>query len=238
MHQLVGYHRPGSLADAAALLDRPNHMALAGGTTISHDGGGHPVELVDLQSLGLRGISATGSRVDIGATATLQDVVDSDLVPALIRDAARADEPSTLRSLATVGGSVGAPNGESMLLAALLVHEATVAFADERSAPLEQVLGAGLSQGDLIVSVSVASGGATAMAATGRTPQDVPIVAAVGRLGPDGTRLAVCGVGPTPQLFTDESLGQLDPPGDFRGTAAYRRHLTEVLTARVLGELS
>ena len=76
------------------------------------------------------------------------------------------------------------------------------------------------------------------MAATGRTPQDVPIVAAVGRVGPDGTRLAVCGVGPAPQLVTEVSLGQLDPAGDFRGTAAYRMHLTEVLTARVLGELS
>ena len=76
------------------------------------------------------------------------------------------------------------------------------------------------------------------MAATGRTPHDVPIVAVVGRVGPDGTRLAVCGVGPVPQLVTEGSLGQLDPPGDFRGTPAYRKHLTEVLTARVLGELS
>lgn len=240
MHQLVGYHRPKSIADAAGLLDHPNRMALAGGTTISHDGGGNPVELVDLQSLGLSGISANGSQVEIGATATLQALVDSDLIPDLIRDAAKADQPSTLRGLATVGGSVGAASGESVLVAALLVHEATVAFADERSVRLEEVLADGLSQGDLIVSISVSPEGATAMAATGRTPQDVPIVAAVGRAGAgaDGTLLAVCGVGPTPQLVTEASLGQLDPPGDFRGTAAYRMHLAEVLTARVLEELS
>ncbi|MDH4277998.1 MAG: FAD binding domain-containing protein [Acidimicrobiia bacterium] len=238
MHQFVGYHRPKSIADAAGLLERPNRMALAGGTTISHDGGGTPIELVDLQSLGLSGISANGSQVEIGATATLQALVDSDLIPDLIRDTAKAEQPSTLRGLATVGGSVGAADGESVLVAALLVHEATVAFADERSVPLEEVLADGLSHGDLIVSVSVATGGATAMAATGRTPRDVPIVAAVGRIGPDGTRLAVCGVGPVPQLVTEVSLGQLDPPGDFRGSAAYRMHLAEVLTARVLGELS
>ena len=238
MHQLVGYHRPESIADAIGLLDRPNRMALAGGTTISHDGGGNPVELVDLQSLGLGGISAIGSRVEIGATATLQALVDNDLVPDLIRGAAKADQPSTLRGLATVGGSVGAADGESVLVAALLVHEATVAFADERSVPLEEVLAVGLSQGDLIVSVSVAPEGATAMAATGRTPQDVPIVAVVGRVGPQSTLLSVCGVGPAPQLITEDSLGQLDPPSDFRGTAAYRTHLAEVLTARVLGELS
>ena len=238
MHQLVGYHRPTSIADAVGLLERPNRMALAGGTTIFHDGGGNPVELVDLQSLGLSGISATGSHVEIGATATLQALVDSDLVPNLIRNAAKADQPSTLRGLATVGGSVGAADGESVLVAALLVHEATVVFADERSVALEEVLADGLSPGDLIVRFSVVPGGATAMAATGRTPRDVPIVAAAGRVGPHGTRLALCGVGPVPQLVTEVSLGQLDPPGDFRGTAAYRMHLAEVLTARVLGELS
>lgn len=238
MHQLVGYHRPKSIADAVGLLDHPNRMALAGGTTISHDGGGNPVELVDLQSLDLNGISANGPHVDIGATATLQAVVENELIPDLIRNAAKADQPSTLRGLATVGGSVAAADGESLLLAALLVHEATVAFADERSVPLEKLLAQELSQGDLIVSVSVAPGGVTAMAVTGRTPQDVPIVAAVGRAGPNGTLLAVCGVGPAPQLVSEASLRQLDPPGDFRGTAVYRKHLAEVLTARVLGELS
>ena len=238
MHQLVGYHRPKSIADAADLLDGPNRLALAGGTTISHQGDGNPVELVDLQSLGLSGISINGSEVEIGATATLQALVDSDLIPDVVRNGAKADQPSTLRGLATVGGSVGAADGESLLLAGLLVHEATVAFADERSVPLEEVLADGLSQGDLIVSVSVATGGVTAMAATGRTPRDVPIVAAVGRVGANGLRLAVCGVGPTPQLVTEASLGQLDPPGDFRGTGAYRAHLAEVLTNRVLGELS
>ena len=238
MHRLVGYHRPESIADAVVLLDDPNRLALAGGTTIRHDGGGDPVELVDLQALGLSGISVNGSHVEIGATATLQALVESDFVPELIRGAAKADQPSTLRSLATLGGSVGAADGESVLVAALLVHEATVNFADERSVPLDEVLTNGLSNSDLIVSISVVSGGATAMAATGRTPQDVPIVAAVGRLGPDGMRLAICGVGPTPQLVEETSLGALDPPGDFRGTADYRKHLAEVLTARVLGELS
>ena len=238
MHQLVGYHRPRSIADATGLLDGPNRMALAGGTTIRHDGGANPVELVDLQALGLSAISAHGSHVEVGATATLQALVDSNLIPDLIRGAAKADQPSTLRALATVGGSIGAADGESVLVAALLVHEATVNFADERSVPLDEVLADGLSQRDLIVSVSVAAGGATAMAGTGRTPRDVPIVAVVGRHGPDGTRLAVCGVGTRPELVDGTSLGQLDPPSDFRGTTDYRKHLAEVLTARVLGELA
>ena len=238
MHQLVGYHRPTSIAEATALLEGPNRMALAGGTTFVHDGGGHPVEVVDLQALDLGRISADGSRIVIGATATLQALVDSDLVPDVVRDAAKADQPSTLRTLATVGGSVGSAQSESLLVAALLVHETSVNFADERSTPLHEVLANGLSQGDLIVSVSVATGGATAMAVTGRTPQDVPIVAVVGRRNEGGTRLAICGVGTTPQLVEEGSLGHLEPPGDFRGSAAYRKTLAEVLISRVVGELS
>lgn len=238
MHQLVGYHRPTSIADATGLLDGAYRIALAGGTTIIHDGGGDPVEVVDLQALGLSGIVTSGPQVEIGATTTLQALVDNGDVPALIRDAAKADQPSTLRSLATVGGSIGAADGESVLVAALLVHEAFVSFADDRSVSLEDVLASGLSHGDLIVGVSVAASGVTALAATARTPQDVPIVAAVGRKTDDGTRLALCGVGPKPQLVTEASLGQLDPPSDFRGTADYRKHLAEVLIARVLGELS
>lgn len=238
MHQLVGYHRPKSIAEATALLDGPNRMALAGGTTIAHDGGGNPVELVDLQALGLGTISANGSLIEIGATVTLQALMDNDLVPQLVRDAAKADQPSTLRTLATVGGSVGAADSESLLVAALLVHEAAVNFASQRSAPLHEVLSGGLSQGDLILSVSIATGGATAMAVTGRTPHDVPIVAVVGRNSDAGTLLALCGVGATPQLVTEESLSQLEPPGDFRGSAEYRKRLAEVLTGRVLGELS
>ncbi len=60
MHQLVGYHRPKSIADATGLLNGPDRLALAGGTTIRHDGGGNPVELIDLQALGLGGISTSG----------------------------------------------------------------------------------------------------------------------------------------------------------------------------------
>ncbi len=238
MHQLVGYHRPTSIAEATGLLNGPNRMALAGGTTFVHHGGGHPVEVVDLQALGLGNISANGSRIQIGATATLQTLVDSDLVPDLVRDAAKADQPSTLRTLATVGGSVGAAESESLLVAALLVHDAIVNFADDRSEPLQEFLANGLSHGDLILSITVATGGATAMAATARTPHDVPIVAVVGRRSDNSTRLAICGVAATPQLVEDGSLGQLEPPGDFRGSAEYRKRLAEVLIARVLEELS
>ena len=238
MHQLVGYHRPESIAEAITLLGTPHRMAIAGGTTIRHDGGAAPVEVVDLQALGLSTIELTGAQVELGATATLQALVDSELVPELIRRTARAEQPSTLRTLATVGGAIGAAESDSVLLAALLVHHASVELAGGWTGPLQTVLHGGPPPGDLIVGVTVAAGGVTAMAATGRTPADRPIVAALARSDDDGIHLALCGVAPTPELVDPTELDHLEPPGDFRGSAGYRRHLASVLSSRVLEELS
>lgn len=238
MHQLVGYRRPESIAEAITLLGAPHRMALAGGTMIRHDGGGAPVELVDLQALGLDTIGQAGAQVRLGATATLQALADSELVPDLIRWAARAELPSTLRTLATVGGTIGAAESDSVLLAALLVHDASVELAGGSTGRLQTVLHGGPPQGDLIVGVTVAAGGATAMAATGRTPADRPIVAALARSDDNGVNLALCGVAPTPELVDPTKLDHLEPPGDFRGSARYRRHLASVLSSRVLEELS
>ena len=240
MHQLAGYHRPESIAEAITLLGEPHRMALAGGTTIRHDGGASPVELVDLQALGLDGIEHADHGVRLGATTTLQALTDSDLVPELIRNPARAEQPSTLRSLATLGGTIGAAESDSVLLAALLVHGASVELADGREEPLPELLHDGVPGGDLIVGVTVALGGATAIAATGRTPADRPIVAALARTvaETDGLSLALCGVASTPELVDPTRLDRLEPPGDFRGTPGYRRHLAQVLTSRVVEELS
>jgi CO/xanthine dehydrogenase FAD-binding subunit len=238
MHQLVGYHRPTAVAEAVRLLAEPNRIVLAGGTTLRHDGGAEPVEVVDLQALGLDSIEADGPLVHVGATVTLQALVDNDAVPDLVRRTARAELPSTLRSLATVGGTIGSAESDSLLLAALLVHDATVHFADEGSALLGNVLDARLGATDLIVGVTVQAVGATAIAVTARTPADRPIVAAVGRADDRSVRLALCGIAVTPRLVDPAEVDALEPPGDFRGSPEYRRHLARALSARVLEELT
>ena len=80
----------------------------------------------------------------------------------------------------------------------------------------------------------------TAVARTGRTPADVPIVAAYGRRTTDGfVAMALTGVAEHPVLVDvfDPTAG-LDPAGDFRGSREYRLHLARTLTARVMAELS
>jgi CO/xanthine dehydrogenase FAD-binding subunit len=238
MHRIETYHRPTSVADAVGLLAAPDRLALGGGTTVRHDGGARPTEIVDLQALGLDHIALDGEVVRIEAMVTLQDIAGSDIVPDLIRSAARSELPSTLRTLATVGGTIGAAWADSLLLTVLLAHDTTVDFADGRSEPLSAVVSNGVAAGELILAVDAQTSGKTAVARTGRTPSDDPVVAAAARTTDDGIRLALCGVGRTPELVDIGDLDRLEPPGDFRGSSEYRRHLAAVLSARVIEELS
>lgn len=243
MYDVVGYHRPTSLPDALRLLAADGRVALAGGVHLRHDRSGHRVDLVDLQAAGLAGIEVSADRATLGATTRLQDLVDDERLPELVRSAARAEQPSTLRTLATVGGAVATAPDDSLLLAALVVHDATVRLAShdggENVVGLGDHLTSGGTGGELIVAVTIELGGTAAMSTTGRTPRDRPIVGVVGRrVDGAGVVLAACGVGPVPVRFDAGDVASLPSFDDHRATATYRRHLADVLTGRVLEELA
>lgn len=246
MYHVVGYHRPASLAEAVRLLAADGRVALAGGVHIHHDGGAAPAEVVDLQAVGLDTVDVDGPTATLGAMVRLQTLVDDERIPTIVREAALVEQPSALRTLATVGGTIAAASGDSLLLAALLVHEGVVRLATaddgERTVPLGDLLATGIRHGDVIMAVTLQIGGSGAIARTGRTPRDVPIVGAVGRRFADSTddqpTLALCGIGGIPVLVEPGGVGSIQPIDDHRATASYRRHLAEVLCARVLAELA
>ena len=244
MPLVAAYHRPSTLDEALSLLSSPQRAALAGGTTLNADREPSRLEAVDLQALGLDQVAATGGgQVRLGATATLDALRRCELLPGSLRQLARAEQPSTLRTLATVGGLVARASAGSVLLAALLAHEAQVEVAGGRNAgpaprSLAELLAGGLSPGSLITAVDVDPSGSTAVAGTGRTPADVPIVAAYGRRTEGFVAMALTGVADHPVLVDvhDPTAG-LEPAGDFRGSRQYRLHLAGTLTARVMQEL-
>lgn len=237
------YWRPVTLGDALALLRRPGAVPVGGGTKVSAAPGTVRIEIVDLQALGLDQVTLSPGAVSVGACATLQQVVDNDAVPAVVRDAARLEEPSTIRSAATIGGCVAAVRWDSELLAALLACDAVVTLVGldgEQRKGLDELLSdrAQLS-GRIISHVVMAADGVAHSARAGRTTADRPIVAAVARRAHDGVRLALSGVAGRPVLCgagndTTSWLGRLDPPGDFRGSSAYRHALAGTLARRVL----
>ena len=238
MPLVAAYFRPDSLDEALSLLAGPHRIVLGGGTTINSDRQRSDVEVVDLQALGLDSIESSETELRIGATATLADVAGSDQVPDGLCAIARRESPSTLRTLATIGGLIASAHPDSVLLAALLVHGASVDLAGSEAMPLASVLAQGVPSQAIITAVRLDPTGVLCHAATGRTPADVPIVAAVARAGAGGISLALTGVAATPiTVDPDDPVGGLAPPGDFRGSSGYRVELAGVLAARALGGL-
>jgi CO/xanthine dehydrogenase FAD-binding subunit len=108
------YNRPDSLEAALALLSRPEleTLPLAGGTTLTSGTPG-PVAVVDLQALGLATFQIQGNSLHLGATLTLQTLLDrlpeASLVGVGLIDglhkAILHEATYNLRSAATVAGT-------------------------------------------------------------------------------------------------------------------------------------
>ena len=100
---------------------------LAGGTDDLRLGGAaEGKDLIDLNGLGMDTIEVRGDKLYIGARCTLQDLVESDLVPEFIREAARFCSSFARRNAATVGGNLGLRRDDSYLAAALTAADAVL----------------------------------------------------------------------------------------------------------------
>ena len=241
MPRTLAYHRPSTIAEALDLLGN-GCIPLAGGTVLNADDDPTPVSMVDLQALSLSDIATNDDELRLGAMATLHDLASDHQLPSGVSEAARAELPSTLRTLATVGGTVAVRNADSVLLAALLVHEAAVEVVGPGGSAittLPHLLSEGIPEGNLITAVRIAIGGESVRRSTARTPADQPIVSATARQTREGMILvAVTGVADYPVLVDPENptMG-LNPSGDFRGSRDYRCRLAEILTARAVADV-
>jgi CO/xanthine dehydrogenase FAD-binding subunit len=232
------YHRAKSIEEALRL------QARAGIKTVLLPGYDATVdesvdEVVDLQAVPLKGISISGDWLTVEGLVTLQTLVDREDLPEWLRQLAREEEPSTLRNMRTIASVIEDASPESLLLTALIAADAKVmvqSLAGMMRAFLLDVLVGNVT--GFPVSLTLALDGAVAFAKVGRTPADKPIVAAVARRGADGgLRLALCGVADTPILVSPDALDGLSPAGDFRGSSAYRKQMTAVLSQRVLSQV-
>jgi len=226
---ITTYHRPKTLDEALTLLSQPNRTPLGGGTLISHSKA-DSVEAVDLQSLSLDTIKKQGNALEIGATVTLQQLLESEYCPQAWKPALRLEAPLNIRNAATVPGTLVACDGRSTLATVMLALDAKLEIKSiskfelmemetESRPPRPEVTSLGLGEflplrldqirGKLITSISVPLNVKLAFDYVSRTPADKPIVCvALAQWNSGRTRLAVGGYGKSPMLAMDGTEAQ------------------------------
>jgi probable selenate reductase FAD-binding subunit len=243
---ITEYFRPTTIEEALALIARPDALPLGGGTLLSQSSV-RPCAVVDLQALGLDRIHKAGEKLEIGATARLQLLLESPHLPAALKQALELEAPLNLRNQASLAGCLVSCDGRSPLATALLALDAQVIFAGEvQKASLGELLPirSTLFPKRLITRIDLPLNTRLAFQTVARTPADRPIVCAALAQWPSGrTRLALGGWGSAPLLAMDgnepgdveaAARNAFHEAGDGWAPAEYRSEVAGVLAKRCL----
>jgi CO/xanthine dehydrogenase FAD-binding subunit len=211
------YFRPTTLEEALKLISQPDTFPLGGGTVLNQQKEAC-FSVVDLQALGLNKIHRVGEKLAIGATVTLQQLLESPHTPEALRSALRLEAPLNLRNMATVAGALVSCDGRSPFAAVMLALDAKVTVVSGQSSvgseqssvsslgdilPLRQEL----LRGKLITHIEIPLNVKLAYEQVARTPADKPLVCAALAQWPSGrTRLVIGGWGASPSVAMDGKL--------------------------------
>jgi CO/xanthine dehydrogenase FAD-binding subunit len=245
---ITTYHRPQTLDEAIALLSQPNTVPLGGGTLLSRPTV-DPVSVVDLQALSLNRIHKKGNNLEIGATVTLQQLIESEHCPAALKSALKLEAPLNLRNSATVAGTLVAADGRSTFACALLALDSKIDIryskTDSRVSNIGEFLP--LRPRGLITQIVIPLNANFAFDYVARTPSDKPIVcAALTHWSTGRARLAVGGWGKSPTLAMDGTEAEgietaaknaCHEAADDFGSAEYRMDVASTLAKRCLEAL-
>ena len=259
------YHRAKSLKQAAELFaEADDGLFLAGGQTLIptlKQRLAAPSDVIDLSGLKeLTGIEAGKDAVTVGAFTNHADVAASPdvqkTIPALAKLAGMIGDPQ-VRNMGTLGGSIANNDPAADYPAALLGLGATV-VTDKREIAADDfftdLFETALEEGEIIKAVRFP---APARAAYAKFPNPVSRYALAGVFIADfgdAVRVAVTGIKSCvfrlPEMekalakdFSVASVAKIkisedDVNDDIHASAHYRAHLTGVMAARAVAEIT
>jgi carbon-monoxide dehydrogenase medium subunit len=259
----VEYAKPTSVEDAIRLLgEHDGARPLAGGQTLTNvmkARAAAPDVLIDLNGLDeLRAISDGAEGLELGAMATLSDVIRSAEVASarpIVAEVAAQIADVQVRNRGTVGGNICSndPTNHLPPLVAALGATMTIRGGDgDRTVGADEfflgVYMTAVGTGEILTKVTVpsADGSQDGFASVPIGRDGTCIVNAAATVKDGEARIALGCVAATPVLLTTaadaESVQQavreaaLDPPSDVHASGEYRRHLAEVVAARAVEE--
>jgi CO/xanthine dehydrogenase FAD-binding subunit len=245
---ITEYHRPATLAAAVELMNGKHGkvVPLAGGTILRRKIE-TPFAVMDLQDLPIHKVEQQGSELHIGAGVTLQQMVDTAQIPAVLRQACLEEASYNLRQMGTVGGCAAGAGGRSTLLAVLLAMNAKlILLPGEEKVALGNILPlrAEMLAGKLITTIVVDLSAAVSYQRVCKTPADQPLVGVAVCRWPSGrTRASVFGFGtvpalamdgPTPAGLADAAKNACAGASDAQTEADYRTAMAGILAKRCL----
>ncbi len=255
------YHKPATLADAAALLGKAEDGKLmAGGQTLIptlKQRLARPTDLIDLAAVAeLKGIKEDGGALVIGAMARHADVAASDVVRRIIpglADLADNIGDAQVRNRGTIGGSIANSDPAADYPAAVVALNATVHTVGRTIAADAFFTGmfeTALEDGEIITAVRFPRTEKAAYAKFRNPASRYAVVGAfVARTG--GTvRVAITGAAPSVFRWTEAeaalsanwSVAAIDGlsvkadglNADIHASADYRANLVKVMTKRAV----
>jgi CO/xanthine dehydrogenase FAD-binding subunit len=249
---ILEYHRPKAIEEVLDLLTRPTPFTVPmGGGTFLNRGTGEPLAVVDLQGINLDKIERKGKNLHIGATVTLQALMESTYIPSILAQAIRYDATFNIRQVSTIAGSLVAVDGRSPLATTMLALDAYLSvIPNEEQISFGNVLPLRKEKlrGRLITGVTIPLNVQLKYKYVARSPADQPIVCVALSRWPSGrTRVALGGYGREPKLAmdgTDASGAHIaakdaySEAGDQWASAEYRSNMAEILTRRCLSEIT
>lgn len=249
---IVEYHRPQTMDEALSLILRmePKTVPLGGGTTLNRPSS-EPIAVVDLQSLGLSTFETRGVNLTMGATLTLQALLDIPETSPALQQAIQHEATYNLRQAATVAGTLVACDGRSPFTTALLALDTQlmvepggeqISLGDLLPSRYERLKGLVITKVMLPLNVRLA------YKYVARTPADLPIVnVAVAQWPSDRVRVVLGGYGSAPSMAVDGPVtdgaemaarSAYSHATDEWASGEYRMEVAEILIRRCLKELS
>ena len=246
---ITTYHRPTTLPEALTLVKKENVYPLGGGIQLSQFSDDE-YEVVDLQALTLNGIAKKGNTLEIGATATLQDLLETPDTPIALKKAIRHEAALNMRNSATIAGTLVASEGRSPFATMMMALDTEVTIASEDGDTTSRLgdllpMRNEVLNAKIITKLSIPLNITAGYEYVARTPADKPIVCtALTQWAGGRTRLVLGGWGKSPSLAMDgKGLEGLEvaaknaahDAADHWASAEYRKDVAVVLAIRCLG---